>query len=37
MFAAYLEAVSYIRNPRTRHAVVTVDPLNMEIRFKDFK
>jgi hypothetical protein len=35
-----LEAVSSFRNPRTRHALVTVDPLNMvyiyldELRFK---
>jgi hypothetical protein len=28
-YPPYLEAVSSIRNPRTRHAVVTVDPLNM--------
>jgi hypothetical protein len=27
-YPPYLEAVSSIRNPRTRHAVVTVDPLN---------
>jgi hypothetical protein len=29
-YPPYLEAVSSIRNPRTRHAVVTVDPLNMD-------
>jgi hypothetical protein len=28
-YPPYLEAVSSIHNPRTRHAVVTVDPLNM--------
>jgi hypothetical protein len=28
-YIPYLEAVSSVRNPRTRHAVVTVDPLNM--------
>jgi hypothetical protein len=28
-YPPHLEAVSSIRNPRTRHAVVTVDPLNM--------
>jgi hypothetical protein len=28
-YSPYLEAVSFIRNPRTRHAVVTVDQLNM--------
>jgi hypothetical protein len=28
-YPPYLEAVSSIRNPRTRHAVVTVDPLDM--------
>jgi hypothetical protein len=28
-YPPYLKAVSSIRNPRTRHAVVTVDPLNM--------
>jgi hypothetical protein len=28
-YPPYLEAVSSIRNPRTRHVVVTVDPLNM--------
>jgi hypothetical protein len=27
-YPPFLEAVSSIRNPRTRHAVVTVDPLN---------
>jgi hypothetical protein len=29
-YPPYLEAVSSIRNPTTRHAVVTVDPLNMD-------
>jgi hypothetical protein len=28
-YPPYVEAVSSIRNPRIRHAVVTVDPLNM--------
>jgi hypothetical protein len=28
-YPPYLEAVSSVRNPRSRHAVVTVDPLNM--------
>jgi hypothetical protein len=28
-YPPYLEAVSPIRNPRTRHAVVAVDPLNL--------
>jgi 5-methylcytosine-specific restriction endonuclease McrA len=28
-YPPYLEAISSIRNPRTWHAVVTVDPLNM--------
>jgi hypothetical protein len=32
-YPPYLEAVSSIRNPRTRHAVVTVDPLNMDINY----
>jgi hypothetical protein len=27
-YPSYLEAVSSIRNPRTRHAVVTSDPVN---------
>jgi hypothetical protein len=31
-YPPYLEAVSSNRNPRTRHAVVTVDPLNMGFR-----
>jgi hypothetical protein len=31
IYSQYLEAVSSIRNPRTRHAVVTVDPLNMHV------
>jgi hypothetical protein len=31
-YPPYLEAVSSIRNPRTCHAVVTVDPLNMEFK-----
>jgi hypothetical protein len=29
-YPPYLEAVSSIRNLRTRHAVVTRDPLNMD-------
>jgi hypothetical protein len=29
-YPPYLEAVSSIRNPRTYHAVETVDPLNMD-------
>jgi hypothetical protein len=29
-YPPYLEAVSSIRNLRTRHAAVTKDPLNME-------
>jgi hypothetical protein len=31
-YPPYLEAVASIRNPRTRHAVVTRDPLNMDVR-----
>jgi hypothetical protein len=31
-YPPYLEAVSSIRNLRTRHAVVTGDPLNMGLR-----
>jgi hypothetical protein len=31
-YPPYLEAVSSIRNLRTRHAVVTVDPLNMDFK-----
>jgi hypothetical protein len=30
-YPPYLEAISSIRNPRTHHAMVTVDPLNMGI------
>jgi hypothetical protein len=33
-YPPYLKAVSSIRNPRTRHAVVTVDPLNVGLRGK---
>jgi hypothetical protein len=29
-YPPYLDAVSSIRNPRTRHAVVTRDPPNMD-------
>jgi hypothetical protein len=29
-YAPYLEVVSFIRHLRTRHAVVTMDPINME-------
>jgi len=36
-YPPYLEAVSSIRNPRTRHAVVTVDPLNMARYFINYK
>jgi hypothetical protein len=31
-YPPYLEAVSSIRNPRTRHAVVTMDSLNMGLK-----
>jgi hypothetical protein len=30
-YSPYLEAVSYIRNLSTRHAVLTRDPPNMEL------
>jgi hypothetical protein len=30
-YSPHLEAVSFIRNLRTRHAVVTRDPLNMDL------
>jgi hypothetical protein len=33
-YPPYLEAVSSIRNLRTRHAVVTGDPLNMAMNTK---
>jgi hypothetical protein len=29
-YPSYLEAVSFIRNPRTRHGVVTRDPVNTD-------
>jgi hypothetical protein len=29
-YPPYLEAVSSVRNPRTRHDVAKVDPLNMD-------
>jgi hypothetical protein len=31
-YPPYLEAVSFIRNPRKRHAVVTRDPLEEDNR-----
>jgi hypothetical protein len=31
-YSPYLEAISSLRNPRTRHAVLTVDPLNMAFK-----
>jgi hypothetical protein len=33
-YPSYLEGVSSIRNLRTRHAVVTRDPPNMDMRVK---
>jgi hypothetical protein len=32
-YPPYLEAVYFIGNPRTRHAVVTVDSLNMARKY----
>jgi hypothetical protein len=34
-YPSYLEAVSSIRNQRTRHALVTVDPLNIFLSGKE--
>jgi hypothetical protein len=34
-YPPYLEAVSSIRNPRTRHAVVTVDPLDTVLHYHE--
>jgi hypothetical protein len=36
-YPPYLEAASSIRNPRTRHAVVTVDPLKLVEQVPNFK
>jgi hypothetical protein len=33
-YPPYLEAVTFVHNPRTRHTVVTVDPLNMDVTEK---